>query len=320
MHRRRVLFSALPVSVAVIAGQRMDTPDDGFDLAVGRQGAWDSSVAALGDRTGIFAHDGVGANIRYTADSDETLQAVLSRRADIGVGVEIIAAMDAFARGAPLRIVGNQTSGSADLFWYVAADSPITAIQDCTGRSIAYSAPGSDTNSVALGFAGTFGIKPDLVASGSMADTLAQVRAGTLDVGWAAAPFLLDEAQAGSVRILADGDDVPSMRGRTRRVIVAHRAVLAARPDQMWRFMRSYRQTVHWMYTSPVAARTFADYAGIKASVVPRLRAEFFPRDAIWPDRIGGLADAVADGVRAGYLPAPLAPGDLARLIRIPSG
>jgi NitT/TauT family transport system substrate-binding protein len=227
--------------------------------------------------------------------------------------------MGAFSKGAPTRIIASEATGAGDLFWYVRADSPIRSIKETAGKTVAYSTQGSSTNSVVLGFVDTFAIKPDLVATGGIPGTFTQVMSGQIDVGWSAAPYLLDAAEEGKIRIIAGGNDVPPMRTQTVRVNFAHAAVLAARMPVLQRFTAGYRETVQWMYSSPDAARAYAEFAGVQERLVKRLREEFFPNEVIWSGSITGVDSLMADAVRFKYIPAPLTQAQLAELIQIPN-
>ena len=213
MMRRRVLLGA-SIPVALTLGHRARAADS-LRLAVGQKGNWDTSVAELGQRAGIFRKHDLDLDILYTQGSGETLQAVLSRSAEIGVGGGTLGAMGAFSKGAPMRIIASEATGAGDLFWYVRADSPIRSIKETAGKSVAYSTQGSSTNSVVLGFVDTFAVKPELVATGGIPGTFTQVMSGQIAVGWSAAPYLLDAAEEGKIRIIATGNDVPSRRTRT---------------------------------------------------------------------------------------------------------
>ena len=109
----------LPVAVTI--GRRARAAD-GLRLAVGQKGNWDTSVAELGQRAGIFRKHDLELDILYTQGSGETLQAVLSRSAEIGVAGGTLGTMGAFSKGAPLRIIASEATGAGDLFWYVRAE------------------------------------------------------------------------------------------------------------------------------------------------------------------------------------------------------
>lgn len=314
--RRRLMAATIPVALALKHRARAA---ESLRLAVGQKGNWDTSVAELGQRAGIFRKHDLELDILYTQGSGETLQAVLSRSAEIGVAGGTLGAMGAFAKGAPVRIIASEATGAGDLFWYVRSDSPIKSIKETTGKTVAYSTQGSSTNSVVLGFVDTFNIKPELVATGGIPGTFTQVMSGQIDVGWSAAPYLLDAAEDGKIRILANGNDVPSMRNQTVRVNVAHAAALAARMPAIQRFTAGYRETVHWMYSDPAAAKAYAEFAGVQERLVKRLREEFFPNEVIWSNKITGVDSLMADAVRFKFIQAPLSKEQVAELIQIPT-
>jgi len=317
MHRRTLLAAVLPAALATAI--RPARAAEKFSLAVGQKGNWDTSISEMGVRSGIWAKHGIAVDILYTQGSGETLQAVLSRSADLGIAGGTLGAMGAYAKGAPLRIIANETTGAGDLFWYVPADSPIKSMKDCDGKTIAFSNQGSSTNSVVLGFGPIFGITPKLVSTGGIPGTYTQVMSGQVDVGWSAVPLNLDAVDQGKIRIIARGNDVPALRTQTIRVNVAHLSVLSGRKDALQSFAQGYRETIEWMYASDDAVKAYGDFAGVSAAVVERLRREFFPKAAIWPDKISGLDSVMADGIRFKFLQAPLTPQQLAELIQIPS-
>jgi NitT/TauT family transport system substrate-binding protein len=312
MRRRTLLAAALPAALTLSARARAA---DNLKLAVGQKGNWDTSVAELGQRSGIFRKHDLDLDILYTQGSGETLQAVLSRSAEIGVAGGTLGAIGAFSKGAPIRIIASEATGAGDLFWYVRADSPVKSIKETSGKTVAYSTQGSSTNSVVLGFVDTFGIKPELTSTGGIPGTYTQVMSGQIAVGWSAAPYLLDAAEEGKIRIIANGNDVPSMR-----VNVAHAAVLDSRKPVVQRFIAAYRETVQWMYQSPDAAKAYAEFAGVPERFVRRLREEFFPNQAIYSDKISGMDSLMADAVRFKFVAAPLSKEQIAQMVQIPSG
>ena len=316
MRRRTLLAAALPAALTLTRRARAA---DSLKLAVGQKGNWDTSVAELGQRVGIFRKHDVELDILYTQGSGETLQAVLSRSAEIGVAGGTLGAIGAFSKGAPLRIIASEATGAGDLFWYVRADSPLKSIKDTNGKTVAYSTQGSSTNSVVLGFVDTFGIKPELISTGGIPGTYTQVMSGQIDVGWSAAPYLLDAAEEGKIRIIGNGNDVPSMRAQTVRVNVAHAAVLETRMPVVQRFTAAYRETAQWMYQSADATKAYAEFAGVPERFVKRLREEFFPNLAIWSDKITGVDSLMADAVRFKFIQAPLSKEQIAQLIQIPA-
>jgi NitT/TauT family transport system substrate-binding protein len=294
--------------------------DDAFRLAVGQRGLWDTSVAELGQRSGIFRKHGITLDILYTQGAAETQQAVISGSVDIGVSPGAAGVFGAFAKGAPLRIIGSEIIGGGDLFWYVRADSSINTLHDIGERTIAYSTSGSATHTIVMTFISQHGLKARPVATGGPPATLTQVMSGQIDIGWAGPPFGLDLVDQGRIRIIANGNDAGALRDQTVRVVIANAAVLQSRQPAVDRFMRAYRETIDWMYADadPAAFRHYTDFMGFGEQTMRRARDEFYPKAVLDPDVIRGIDAINADAVRLRYMAAPLTREQLAELIRIP--
>ncbi len=185
---KSVAVAAMLISIATVANA-----DDSLKLAVGQRGNWDTSVSEIGQRLGIFKKHGLTLELLYTQGGGETQQAVLSGSVDIGVAAGIMGVLGAFAKGAPVRILGAETTGAADLFWYVRADSPIKSLKDTAGKTISYSNNGSSTHGIVVAFMKQEALSAKPVSTGGPPGTLTQVMSGQIDVGWSAPPFALDQ-------------------------------------------------------------------------------------------------------------------------------
>jgi NitT/TauT family transport system substrate-binding protein len=141
----RAVTFALLLAAALPSGA---SAQDRLKLAVGQYGNWATSVAEVGQRGGVFRRHGLELQLLYTQGSGETQQAVLAGGADVGVAVGVMGALSAYAKGAPVRIIGAETTGASDLYWYVRADSPIRTLQNFSGHTVAYSTSGSSTQAV----------------------------------------------------------------------------------------------------------------------------------------------------------------------------
>jgi len=309
------------LSFALVPGPAFaqDKATDKLKLTVGQQGNWASSVAEVGQRGGIFKKYGLELELLYTQGSGETLQAVIAGSVDVGIAVGTLGALGAFAKGAPVRIIGAETTGASDLYWYVKKDSPIRTIKDFDGKTVAYSTNGSSTHGVVLAYIQQYGISPKLVATGSPPATLVQVMSGQVDVGWSAPPDGLEQIDKGEIREIANGNDATIFRNQTVRVLVANAGVLASRQDVMHRFMQAYRETVHWMYLDDAALKVYADWLGISLPIARRSRDDFYPSPAIDPDAVIGLDAVMADAVKLKFIPAPLPADKLGELVQIPA-
>ena len=110
--------------VGLLAGHSLALAQDALKLAVGAKGIWDQSISELAQNAGIFKKHGIVLDIVYTQGAGETLQAVISGSADLGIGLGTLGVMGAYAKGAPIRIIGATMTGANDTYLYVPADSP----------------------------------------------------------------------------------------------------------------------------------------------------------------------------------------------------
>src|SRR5262249_20416133 len=143
-----LLTSALAIS-AVSGVKAQDT----LKVAIGQINNWENQAPTLGQEVGIFKRHGLVLDTFGTAGAGETLQPIISGSAHSGVGVGVAGAMRAFSTGAPVRILAPAFTGTADLYWYVRADSPLKTFADVTARNtIAYSTNGSSSHNLVLAF------------------------------------------------------------------------------------------------------------------------------------------------------------------------
>lgn len=313
----RILGRAL-ATVCLLAGfgQHADAQDK-LKLAIGQRGNWDTSVSHLGQQAGIFKKHGLELELLYTQGSGETQQAVISGSCDIGIAVGIMGALSAYSKGAPVRIIGAQTTGAGDLFWYVQGSSPIKSLKDTDGKTIAYSTNGSSTHGIVTAYMKQYDLKAKPTATGSPSSTLTQVMSGQIDIGWSAPPFGLDMLDQGKIRVIASGNDAAVFKGQTVRTIVTNLQTLGSRKDALERYMRAYRETVDWMYADPAALKTYAEFVKISDAIAMRTRDEFFAKSALDPDKITGLDTIVADAVTLKYTATQLTKEQLNEAIQI---
>jgi NitT/TauT family transport system substrate-binding protein len=275
-------------------------------LAIGQRGNWENAAPHLGQAQGIFRKHGLELELLYTQGAGETLQAVISGSADIGIGVGMAGTMSAFAKGAPIRAIANSTTGAHDLYWYVPAASPIKSMKDAEGKTIAFSTNGSSTNLTVLGLIKEAGVTAKPTATGNPSATFTQTMSGQIDIGWSSPPFGVEALEDGKIRIVARGSDVPALRNQTVRVMLTNLATAETRKDALARFLAAYRETLDWMYASPDAVKAYAEWVKVPEKLALRVRDEFFPRDNLRLDRLEGLDLAMADAVAHKFLTAPL--------------
>src|SRR4249919_37051 len=276
----RTTSTALALAALMLLGAAAGaSADDKVKVAAGQRGNWDTSVSEIGQRAGIFKKHGLELEILWTQGGGETQQAVLSGSVEIGVATGIMGVLSAYSKGAPVRIIGAETTGAADLYWYVPTTSSIKSLKDTDGKTIAYSTKGSSTHGIVTAFIKQYDLKAKPTATGGPAPTLTQVMSNQIDVGWSAPPFGLQQLDEGKIRIIASGNDAAAFKGQTVRVNITNAQTLANRKAVIDRYMKAYRETVDWMYSDdPAALKTYADFVGISLVMAKRTRDEFFPK------------------------------------------
>ncbi|HET7850522.1 MAG TPA: ABC transporter substrate-binding protein [Pseudolabrys sp.] len=307
-------FVAAAMLVASNAGA-----SDLLKVAAGGHGNWDSSPCELGSRAGIFKKHGIGLDILYTAGSGETLQAVISGAADIGIALGTGSVMGAYVKGAPIRIIGAVTTGANDVYWYTRSNSPLKSLDDANAQTtIAYSSSGSSTFVLAQEILKVHHVNAAPTRTGGPAGTLTQVMSGQIDVGYATAPFALKQVGEGQIRVLAHGGEIPGADDQTVRVIAVNAKKLAANRDVIARFMRAYAETVDWMYSDPKALEIYSAYSKVPVEIAKQGMTEFYSRKMLDPYRVSGLDQVMADSIKLKLLKSALTADQLADILQVP--
>jgi NitT/TauT family transport system substrate-binding protein len=171
---------------------------------------------------------------------------------------------------------------------------------------------------VVLAFLQELGVKAMPTATGTQPATLTQVMSGQIDIGWSAPPFGLKELAQGKIRIIANGNDVPSLRSQSVRVDMVNADVFKQRRDAVLRFVQAYRETLGWMFFSPEAVQIYAEETNVPVELAAMTRDKFQTKEAMRNDRLSDLDAVMAQAVRLKFLDKPLGKEQLAELIQIP--
>ena len=307
------------LAAAAVALATLTAPasaDDVVKMTIGQRGNWDTSITHLGEKAGIFKKHGLQLEMIYTSGSGETLQPVISGSVDLGLAVGTLGAMAAYSKGAPVRIIGAQATGAAD-YWY-AKNPAIKTLKDTNGHTIAFSTNGSSTHSVVRAFIDEFKLTAKPQPTGNPSATLTAVMTDQVDVGWAAPPFGLKEMEEGKIHLVARATDAALVRGQTIRVLVANADALVKRKEVIERFMKAYRESIDYLYSSnPQVMKDYAEFARVSEPLAKRVRDEFFPKSLVNPDEIHGLNTLIPEAVNLKFIPAPLTKEQVADLIQI---
>src|SRR6266404_2437830 len=237
------LSTVVAALALVVAADRSAWSQETLKVAIPQRGAWDAGVAELGQRGGIFKKHGLDLEILYVQAGPESIQAVIGGSMDIATAAGVSAAVGTFAKGAPIRIIGSEMIGAPDLYWYVPANSPIRKVEDFNGKTVAFSLTGSSSHAGLLALIAQYKLTAKPTSTGNIASTITQTMTGQVDVGFSGVPFFLDQVADGKVRIIATGNDVDSLKGRSGRVNITNLQTLQNRRDALVRFNRAYQET-----------------------------------------------------------------------------
>src|ERR1700732_4653533 len=169
------LTLAVAAAAAALAFPPRANADDLLKLTIGQRGNWDTAIAQLGTKAGIFKKNGIELEMVYTSGSGETLQPIIGGAVDVGLAVGTLGAIAAYAKGAPVRIIGAQATGAGD-YWERKTSPPVKKLTDLTDKNtIAFSTNGSSTNSIVRAFIDEFKLKAKPMATGNPSSTLTRV-------------------------------------------------------------------------------------------------------------------------------------------------
>ncbi len=311
--KRAGLLAVSTILAACVAAQAQDA----LKIAVPQRGAWDTGLAELGKRAGIFKKHGLDVEILYTSAGPESITALIAGSVDVATGGGVTASIGTIAKGAPIKIIGAEILGAPDQYWYVPADSPVKKIEDFNGRTISFSLPGSSSNAAALALVAQYKLNTKLISTGSIASTLTQTLTKQVDIGFSAVPFFLDKVESGEIRIVATGEDVAVLKTRTGRVNVSNLNNLQNRRPVLARFHRAYKEAIEYMYSDPRALKDFAEFSGLPEGVVNRVRG-LIPKAAMDPDRLVGVEQIVSEALAGKFIAAPLTNEQVAAMVDIP--
>jgi len=316
--RRQLAGTIAFIAAFTIADASAQAPDQ-LKLAIGPINNWENQAPTLGQDAGIFKKHNLVLESFGTAGAGETMQPIIAASADIGAGVGVAGVMRAYARGAPVRILAPMFTGTGDIYWYVRADSPIKSLKDATEKNtIAYSTSGSTSNNIVLAFVNDLGVKAKPTATGGPPATFTAVMSGQVDIGWSAPPFGLQEEKDGKIRIIARGSDAKSLHGQTIRVLIVNADVLKNRKDAVMRFVRGYRESIDWMYSSPDAVRMYSEKTKLPQELIKASVDKYHTKEAMQTDAMKDVDGIMRDAVTLKFLDKPLTKEQLADLIQIP--
>ena len=128
----------------------------------------------------------------------------------------------------------------------------------------------------------------------------------------------MKEIEDGKIRVIGNGNDVPSLRAQTIRIEVVNNNVLKNRKDAVLRFVKAFRETLDWMYSDPEAIRMYAEAIKAPVAIAKTAVEKYQPKEAKQFDRILDIEGIMTNAVSLKYLDALLTKEQLAEFIQIP--
>lgn len=281
-------------------------------IAVPHPGLWDSTVVEFAKQQGYFKNAGVDAEFFYTEGGGQQIQAVVSGSADIGLLNGLLSVMSAYEKGAPIRVISSEFTGAYDPYWYVLKDSPIKSLGDAGGHTVSFSVTGSSSHLTILSLLKQSGVKDaKLVATGGQIATLTQVMSGQIDIGFSVLPVGLKELEEGKIRIVGYGKDAKDLLGQSVRVNIANATALHDKYDAIAKVLAGFKRAIDDAYTDPKSLAWIAGSMGITPEQMAKIRADYYPRDAMQMGEIKGLDDALRDAYANKYLSKQMTSADM---------
>ncbi len=289
---------------------------DVVKVAMPQRGTWETSPADLGQVKGIFAKHGIKTETVYTSGGGETMQALISGSVDVAVATGVASIMAVFAKGAPVRPIGNSVIGAREPFWYVPASSQVNSLKDAAGKTIAFSAVGSSSHLAVLTLIKMAGVPIKAQPAGTPQATYTQVMSGQIDIGWGAAPFGMAQLAEKKIRIVARYSDIPEYRDMNARMQVANLNFITGRPQVLRRFLAGYAETLEWMAKGDEPVEVFAKFYGHPVDETRTTRDQFYPAESLVLNKIGGIDQAMADAQALKFISKPFTKAELDELFK----
>ncbi len=281
-------------------------------VAVPQRGAWDTSFTELGVGQGFFKEQGLDVEVTYTEGGASNEQAVISGSVDLALATGFLGMLAAYVKGAPVRIISPEATGSPDIFWYVKAASPIQGMKDLHGKTVSFSNPGSSSNLILLTLLKEAGVTDaKTIPVGAAPNGLPQVMTGQIDASWSTPPTGLAELKAGDIRIIGRGNDSPAVRNETVRVNAANANFLKAHRDAVVGFMKAYKKSVDWAYSGDAALEAYAKLSNQPLEQVKYAVKEFQSKEQDQLDAIKGEDRVLDEALAAKRIPHAMTHDDI---------
>ncbi len=308
----RRLAASLAILVVSAAAAHAET----LKVAIAQKGNWDTSIVDFGVAQGFFKAEGLDIVPTYTEGGASNEQAVISGSTDLAIGTGLLGIISAYTKDAPVRVFAAEMTGLPDLYFFARADRGIKSIKDATGKTIAYSNPGSSSNLATLALLRQSGIDAKPMAGGALPAVFTQVMTGQIDIGHSVPPMGLAELKKGEIVVVARANDVPEIHDQTVRVNVANLAFLTAHRDLLVRFVRAYQNSLDWSFSDPKAIDYFAAGKAVSRDLAQEA-FRYYAKSDEQPYEIKGLQRTLSDAYEFKRIPKPMTPDEVKGLFDI---
>ena len=278
-------------------------------------------VIEVGKQKGFFKEVGLEIEPIVVRGGGENVQAVVSGSVHISLATGTFSVLSAFQKGAPVKILAAEMTGTPDLFWYSMANTPYRKLEDLAGKRIAFSNPGSSTHIGVLAAVDYLTAKklpaPQPISLGGPADSFTAVKTGQADAGWSAIPLFMDLVEKGEVRIVFKGADLERLRDVTMRVTFANASFVEKNPETVRAFFKAYQKAMDYIFENrQEAARIWIPFAKLKLSEAALVNIiGFYDRANVAFKPVKGLPILMEDAVKFNFLKQPMTQAELDRLI-----
>jgi len=255
----RNLFKAITFATAAAALAAPAFAADKVRLVNSTKVVFETEHPYAAKEAGIFKKYGLDVSIIHGSGGAASLQAVLTSSQDVVWGNGVLGVLSAYSRGAPVRILGSNIRGVADLYWYVKTNSPIKKFTDLkANHEFTYSRPGSTTNLATIYIKKALGLKAKLTSVGGPSGSRTQLMSGQVATGWSVFPLNKNLLRAKKIRIIGTGAAAAGLNGVTIRVIAANSRWLNKNRGVAQRLMLAFTEGQYRTYTSEKQMRAYA--------------------------------------------------------------
>lgn len=239
---KQLHLAAVAAGVIMATGMAVQAADL-VRIGLPTKAYWPTILITAGIEKGIFAKEGLDAEMTIYRGGAETFEAVAADSADTGV---VAAALVAIARnrGVATKLVGNGADEWSGWILGVKTDSPIKDPKELDGKKVGITSAGSGTDSLALWAQTQSGVTFSRVAVGG-GGLVPNLLNDNLDAAVIYSPLSYQVMEDGTVRPLIDF--ASAMPANLTGGWVVKDETLKERPDYVRRMMNAIYGSLHYM-------------------------------------------------------------------------